>query len=169
MNENEIIVSNFLYRGSFISSIITLEKSMELFLANYFCNSQQLMEEMVLLILGNERLSFENKKQISLKIISKKYPLFKPQKSPFKDDTQTLETQLQALIIARNVFAHCETVLSESHCLQTDKIVFYKFKDNFKFIEFSYEKIDLLIKRAEYYSENFFILSEQIKNQKLKT
>jgi hypothetical protein len=88
-----------LMRGYFLNRITVIEKHMEMFIANYFCKTEDQEIELVDWLLGDLLVSFEGKRVVFMKIIEKHY------NESFKKDSNTI-TKLRDVQSTRNKFAH---------------------------------------------------------------
>jgi hypothetical protein len=116
-----------LFRGFYINEIIKLEKLIDLFVAQFFCKNDEIAEDLLGMLLGTERISLNNKKNILFDIINKHFPELLIE---FPD----LKTDIQELITIRNVLAH--QMLDTSG--EFDKIEFLKTNADRK--KYPYEK-----------------------------
>src|ERR1700753_2219148 len=98
MSENETIINrSFVFRGAVIHETSVFERLLDLFLANYFCKSQETVTEFVTLILGNNRISLDGKRKIMETVIKRKKAIVYGE---FGKDLNTM-------LYERNNFAHC--------------------------------------------------------------
>ncbi len=86
-------------RGEIIARVVYLERIMDAIIANYFCDNDNKIDEIRMLILSTERITYENKRQV-LKWIYEKHQsdIFKSHPKIFKD--------MQEIGEFRNVLAH---------------------------------------------------------------
>ena len=100
-------------RGEIIARTVNLERIIDTFIASYFCHEDKKRDELLLLILSTERITYENKRHV-LKWICETYAkdLIKQYPTLFKD--------LQKIGEFRNILAH-------NH-LDTDGFVQYETK-----------------------------------------
>lgn len=115
------------FRGEIINETIWIEKCIDIYLATYFCNNEFKKLEMHLLIFGDNRMSFENKKQ-AFDYLAKKTDLewYKSYIST-RDDSRKkgripLASDLDYIILNRNILAHCMLDLSKSNRETNDDI-----------------------------------------------
>jgi hypothetical protein len=93
------------YRGMIIHEITILEKYMDMFLCNYFCESPEKMDEFIDIILGT-RISLDGKRKIIDTILKKR------DKGIYKRFAN-FTTNMNTAMYERNSFAHCMTDFSE--------------------------------------------------------
>lgn len=86
-------------RGFLINHIILLERMMDKFISQYFCNIPDKALELMDMILATKRITFEYKAQVLRAILDKLYPQNK------KENTQ-LATDFQYIAEQRNMLAH---------------------------------------------------------------
>ncbi len=113
------------YRGKIIHEACYLEKMIDTYIAMYFCEENPLkISDMQLLILGDNRMNFESKRQI-FDFISKNYD------QNWYYQYKNISKDLQDIIEHRNVLAHCLLDTSEdSKNFQEGVIRFIRFKNN---------------------------------------
>lgn len=102
MNEKNLVAmmqKSFAVRGKLISDIIYLERSIDEYLARYFCDDADKRTDLMKTILCTRKITLDNKKEVFLFLLKKvnpdwllKYP--------------TVNADLNDLIEERNRFAH---------------------------------------------------------------
>ena len=131
------------YRGKVINETIYLEKTIDTYIATYFCDDKLRMSEMHFLFLGDNRMTFESKKQI-FDYLCKKHDLewYKSYQSKRKikigKDTIQMIIDLDYIIQERNVLAHCFLDTSLEAKTRIDgKLTFLRFKNDKKPFEYT--------------------------------
>lgn len=95
-------------RGSMISSTSVLEQHIEEVIAKYFCSDEEKSDELIAVIIGTHKLTFESKR-ITLKyVLEKKHP-------EFIKDNESWFADFERIMKVRNILAH--------HPLSTDKAI----------------------------------------------
>ncbi len=146
MNENdvnELLNYGTQMRGEILSSVITLESSLNLVLAQHFCHGNEMTSALVEMVFATKRITFDHKREILKGILKIYYP--PPVK--FKDE-KFLENKIEEIATHRNIFAHFPLATYESSILrfkQDKTLVFLKY--NYSEIEeiFPPSKISTLI------------------------
>lgn len=95
----EILVDGASYRGEVLNTVIVLERMIDVYIAAYFCTDPQKRTEMILLLLGNERINFESKRAIFAEII-------KTGSTEIKKDRPDIGKEITAVMEHRNKLAH---------------------------------------------------------------
>lgn len=127
-------------RGMALNQSVIIEKIIERYIAIILCEKDK-VEEFIDLILGNERMTFEGKKQV-FQVMTKKYDnVFVKEGQIFKD--------IDEVIVKRNIFAHYLLDSSPEflHTFNFETISFIKFKDTRKKVVYTRKQI-----------ENYFML-----------
>lgn len=93
-----------LRRGEIINRSIGLEREIDKQIANYFCGSEEQRDEMLIVLLSTNKLTFESKLQTLKFIIEKNGEGFKKQNPKYLQD-------LEAIMQHRNKLAHSELAL----------------------------------------------------------
>jgi hypothetical protein len=98
MTQPEIINNrSFIFRGAVIHETSVFESILDIYLANYFCKSQETVNEFVSLILGSNRLSLDGKRKIMESVIKRRK----------QKNYDGFKTDLNTMLRERNNFAHC--------------------------------------------------------------
>jgi hypothetical protein len=124
----ELINRSILWRGQILHQISILELGINIYLANYFCGTdQEKTIDIQTLILGDERMNLGAKQQVFFAIASTKdavwynsYKSLRPAQP--KKKNYTMNTDLVWAIEQRNVFAH--------RMLDADSIRAFKKREN---------------------------------------
>lgn len=137
------------YRGQIINEVIWIEKMVDIYISSHFCKrDKSLMEEMHILLLGDNRIAFDNKRQIfhaiAMKHDDKWYDSYKDNSGlPKEVKTKTagaFNNALCYLIEQRNVLAHCLLdTTKEAKYREDEKIKFFRFKNEISEFEFTPE------------------------------
>jgi len=140
------------YRGEVINETIWIEKSVDVYIAKYFCKNEAIGKEMHLMILGDNRMTFENKKQV-FDFLAKKHEMDWYQSyNSIRDNSRKknrvpLAGDLDYIIGERNVLAHCMLDVSkEALELGDGTIRFRRFKNDYQAFDFNEEKLNLIHK-----------------------
>jgi hypothetical protein len=100
----ELLETSMIYRGKMLHYMSMLELVMNIYIANHFCGKDNdKINDMQLLILGDDRMSFKSKMDVFI-FIAKKYDSewYKTYKGVGKE----LRVDLTHAMEQRNVFAH---------------------------------------------------------------
>jgi hypothetical protein len=126
------------YRGLIIDKWVSLEKAMDYYIGYYFTKGGEEFDDMFVLILGDERMTFESKRQVFQEIVKKDIP-------DFYTARPAIAAELQTMSAARNVLAH--RVLdtgSDAQALPDNTIRFHKLKNKFEFVIYTVDELDKL-------------------------
>ena len=133
------------YRGSIINETIWLEKRMDDYIAYYFCDDVNRTQEMHLLFWGDNRMSFEGKKQI-FDYIARKHDLdwykqyISLRSAPVKKGSISMNNDLCYIMEQRNILAHCVLDLrKDARNKEKGTVSFLRFKNEEKRFEFTVE------------------------------
>ncbi|MES2827847.1 MAG: hypothetical protein V4687_06825 [Bacteroidota bacterium] len=143
MTNEEINKYATLYRGTVINKMITLERTVDFYLAHYFSSNAAKEKELMLLIFGNERITFGNK----VDILSH---LCKSKSVDLSENYPTLLKDLRFLIEQRNILAHfviIDDAISEH--LPDGTIELMKLKNEGSRLHFNTEDFDLAVSKIE--------------------
>lgn len=105
-NAQEILENSFRFRGAIIHETSLLERLVDVYLANYFCESEEKVVEIIDIVLGGNRISFDGKRKILDVILKKKNSDIYQKYPSFKADMNTV-------LYGRNNFAHCTLVTND--------------------------------------------------------
>lgn len=86
-------------RGVLINHIILLERLMDKYISEYFCNTSDKALELMDMILATKRITFDSKAQVFRTILDKLYP-------EKKKENATIATDFQFIAEQRNMLAH---------------------------------------------------------------
>lgn len=134
------------YRGQMMGEAIALEKRIDQFIAEHFCKTKRLQNEMYLMFLGDNRISFDGKKQIFEWIAKKHHKEWAKSFSYdiYCDNTKgksALSAALSFVIEQRNIMAHRMIRAGHDDLLEEDKITFLIVKNEVKPVEYTQEKV----------------------------
>jgi len=110
--ENKLIDQSIICRGTILHHITLLESLLNAYIAFHFCGkNKEKIEEMVLMILGDERMTLNSKAQVFYALATthdkqwyESYKSFRVH--PDKKKTYSMNNDLVYSIEERNVFAH---------------------------------------------------------------
>lgn len=121
-------------RGMIINQTIMLERAIDEYLCLHFCKTQEQRTELMDLVFGTERMTFDLKKQI-FKIISSRYH------PNFSKENPIIHSDIKIIVETRNIFAHYLLDTTENGIKefdQQDKIIgFIKFKNERVLIKYN--------------------------------
>jgi hypothetical protein len=86
-------------RGMILNQTIMLERAIDEYLCLHFCQTKIKRTELMDLIFGTERMSFDIKRNI-FKILSNRYH------TDFIKDNPTINSDIKQIVETRNIFAH---------------------------------------------------------------
>lgn len=149
------------YRGIIIEKAIILEKSMEIFIGLYFCESDdEKIGVLQYLILGDNRLNFDSKLEIFTSIAEKFHPEWYNSYVSIRPDLKnvSLKADLKFIMENRNILAHAYMsnemffevkstnlkTTKEQRDEDEGKVYFNKFINYHKEIPYDAESIKLL-------------------------
>jgi hypothetical protein len=116
------------FRGTFIEKTIYLERMIDNYLAEYFCESEEKREQIVYYFFSADNYGFDKKKEIFKIIMEKQHPdLYEAMKDTFF-------TSLTSIIKTRNHLAHLLLDYSEKAVqkfAETGEIGFIKYGESF--------------------------------------
>lgn len=150
----KLIHKAWIARGSVINETALLELHIQQIIAEYFCNTQEKQIELVNVILGTEKITFNSKKEILKYIIEKKYPEFIKKNPKWNNDLTEIMQQ-------RNIFAHFALDTRKESIIDFSKnktIGFAKFKNEQTVILYNDEKMLKLVSMINKYTGEFRIL-----------
>jgi hypothetical protein len=98
--EQKIFHNSFLFRGAIISDVGFLERLIDLYLSNYFCESEKKVTEFIDIILGGNRISLDGKRKILDIVLKRVDPGIYLKIPDFNRD-------MNMALMERNNFAHC--------------------------------------------------------------
>ncbi|NOW97959.1 hypothetical protein [Mucilaginibacter sp. SG564] len=132
------------YRGNIINEMTWMEKFVDSYITNYFTSDETKVVDMHLLFLGDNRISFDAKRQIFIHLAMKydllwynEYKSFRVHPEPKK--FYSMNNDLDYLTQQRNILAHRIVDTTEDGRLDNEKISFLSFKNEAKTIPFSEE------------------------------
>ncbi|HEY8784330.1 hypothetical protein [Flavobacterium sp. UBA6046] len=100
MTPKEKILKNSIeFRGLIINEVTILERWIDVYIAYYFCTKQEKVNEMVELVLGNNRISLDGKRKLLDVILERQNPAIWKSYPNFHADMNTTMKE-------RNFFAH---------------------------------------------------------------
>lgn len=144
------------YRGEILNEISWLEKLIDTYIASHFTKGdEQLIVEMQLLLFGDNRMTFENKKQVFQWIAENKdhdwyYSYRSMQDREFKTKDFEMNADLDYVIQNRNIFAHCLLDDSKKAQLDDDNLTFFRFKNDVKRFSFDDKSYRTLLSTIKY-------------------
>src|SRR5258708_5064220 len=100
-------------RGMIVSQTVVTERVIDIYISYHFCDTKTKRNRLMDLVLSNERMTFEGKKQV-FKVLTEKYDNVFVHKYPsiFRD--------LDEIMVKRNIYAH--------YLLDTSPAIINKFK-----------------------------------------
>ena len=131
MTEQEINHNAMFARGIVLNAMAPLERAIDFYLARHFCETFEKEVDLILLFFGNDRISFENKRQVFQHVIDRdKHPIF--------IDHPKIAKQIETIMKTRNVLAHYSLdTRDEAKNLPKGVIQFRKLKNVEEAIPFS--------------------------------
>jgi hypothetical protein len=100
MTYHEQVQLTGLMRGVIINEVIFLERLMDIYIAQYFCDNLNKRHELQVTFLGNERTTYAAKKQIFYLLLKKLNP-------EIINEKPKIDKELDDIGEQRNFFAHC--------------------------------------------------------------
>ena len=97
---------NLVLRGFILNSTVEIERKIDDFLAQYFCETQEKQNELKELLFFTEKINFDYKREMLSNILQSKYQDFIAQNENFVRN-------LGEIAPHRNIFAHLEIVLGK--------------------------------------------------------
>lgn len=136
MTPQEINQYAIKYRGFVLNEITNLEKVVDAFLCNYFTPDVEKQDELLLLVFGGLRMSFENKRGILVFLNNGK-------KINIESTYPKMLDEMQNLFSDRKVLAHYMVDLSEdAQKLNIGEIRFHSLNNKHELKTFSLEKMN---------------------------
>jgi hypothetical protein len=127
MTSDEINEYAIKYRGIMLNGIIRIERMMDLYLCQYFTPIEHKQDELLNMIFGTLRITFENKRSLLDYLIKKDLV-------DIATEWPTLTKDMQALNSKRTILAHYLLDASkEAQELPEGTVRFYKFMNNMDF------------------------------------
>ena len=124
MTSDEINTLAIKYRGTILNGIIRIERMMDIYLCQYFTPIEHKQDELLNMIFGTLRITFENKRSLLDYLIKKEL-------IDIAKGWPTLTKDMQDLNSKRTVLAHYLLDTSpESESLPDGTIRFFKFMNN---------------------------------------
>lgn len=156
------------YRGKILNMMTLLEFMLNAYIARYFCGEDlHKIEKMVLLVLGDDRITLSSKAQIFHQIAIKEdkewYDRYVSNRKIIKpkSSSQNMNNDLNYVIQERNVFAHRIIAFDDVYPFPdrpTDTIRFVRFKNDLEPLDYTKEKFDelylVIAKLAEHFSNH---------------
>lgn len=143
-------------RGKIINETIYLERLIDEFLGRFFCSDPTRQAVLFDALLGTERITFENKRQIFQFVCERHYVQIKKEnKDLFKD--------ISTIIEHRNVLAHNllnTTIDGYNKFISNKSISVIKFKNTYTVLEYSPRFVEELL---ELIAKCTFIIQEYLK------
>lgn len=151
------------YRGNILNELSWLEKLLDTYLTNYFTGGDEKKSlDMQLLVWGDSRIAFDNKRQIfhaiafdtdfewylSYKSIKTHVPYTK------KNNSIAMNKDLVFAIEQRNILAHCIIDTSDEARKDNSRLRFMRFKNDVQYFDFndnSYSELMFIIKDLSNY------------------
>jgi len=123
------------YRGAILHIITGLEKGIDVYLSRYFTSTEEKQDELMELVFGGLRITFENKRGILVYLSQKK-------KIKIEDDYPNMLSDMQDIFSVRKVMAHYMVDVSEeAQHLPDGTLRFISLNNKLDFKDFSKEKI----------------------------
>jgi len=142
------------YRGNVLEKMSFLEKVVDNYIIYHFTNKDEDKTiEMQLLIFGDNRVTFENKKQIFHSLASahdlqwyRSYKSLRNLKA--NKGSIPMNSDLTHCIEQRNIFAHCivDTSVAGINRIKPTEVGFVRFKNKEETVWYDEQKINLLLK-----------------------
>lgn len=132
-------------RGKMIDQTIYLEMHINEYLANHFCDTDEKRVEIMDLLFGTNRITFDAKRQMLIILIKNNI-------KDFDSKFPLLNSELKKIMEERNVFAHYllnSTIDGLTRYNERQIMSFIKFKGGRDIIEYNYEKVGGLFKRLD--------------------
>jgi len=145
---------SILWRGTFLEKITFLERTFDWYLATYFCNTEEKAGELIHLIISNDRITYESKRQVLLVLINKHEPTFKAQFPKYAKELQEINE-------FRNILAHYmldTTPDGVTKFVDTGNLRYMKFKNDISFLEYSDSQYHEILDLVKIYIEGFGLL-----------
>lgn len=139
------------FRSEILHEVTFLEKIIDTYLANHFCNGiSKRVEDMEFHVFGDNRISFDSKRQIFYEIAIKYdkawYNSFKPMKK------ENLNNELSYIITERNKLAHLiidtDSDIIDSD-LPIDEVTLLRFLGNVKPSQFNHQLLGEIIQMID--------------------
>lgn len=155
MNQKNLVAmmqKSFSVRGKLISDIIYLERSIDEYLARYFCDDSDKITDIMKTILCTRKITLDNKKEVFLYLLKKVNPEWLL-KHP------TVNADLVDLIEERNRFAH---YILNSNETNVDNYIgdfeLINFKNNIEIKSYNDNRIKSLETKIEKYIKSLNVL-----------
>lgn len=139
----QLLISVIDLRGAIINDVIFLERVIDDFIANYFCTDTIKRDELMELVLTNERYALGSKIEVMVRILKKHYP-------EFYKEYPNIKGELDFISEKRNVLAHV-LLDTTNEGIENEIMGFIRFKNAKERIPFTKEIIlDLNDKIVKY-------------------
>ncbi|MDB5157705.1 MAG: hypothetical protein JWR50_2412 [Mucilaginibacter sp.] len=167
MTDDKILINlinkSILWRGQLLHQISILELGVNIYLANYFCGSNDdKMIDMQNFILGDDRMSLSAKQQVFFGIASTRdaewynsYKTIRPSQPKKKD--YTMNTDMVWVIEQRNIFAHRMLDLDSFRSFNKREegvVRFIRMKNELTPIDYPESDFELLMKTVFHIAEH---------------
>ena len=129
----ELLISVIDLRGAIINDVIFLERVIDDFIANYFCSDPVKRDELMELVLTNERYSLSSKIEVMVRIIKLHY-------KEFFNQYPNIKGELDFISEKRNVLAHV-LLDTTNEGIENEVMGFIRFKNAKERIPFTKELI----------------------------
>lgn len=130
-------------RGDIIGEAITLEGTLNLFIARHYCNNNKYEVEFLDTMLSTSKITFEGSRDTAFYIIKTYYPGF------LERHSFITSTHLQKLLEERNIFAHFPHEISTASIkdFERDKTIrLIKYKGSKTILKYSPSRIMEILK-----------------------
>jgi hypothetical protein len=148
MDDHDILISEVKrQRGELISSVVLLEKWIDLYISHHFCSGKKVWELMELIVATN-RITFENKLQV-FKVLLERHD------KSFLDENKSIIKDVIKIIEVRNVFAHYIMFSGKSAIEKyttASVMTFVKFKNDTTYEEYSIKEVNKYIRQSTDYT-----------------
>ncbi len=130
-------------RGAMINDTVFLEKVIDQWLSEYFCQHPKRRSDIFELVFCHDNLGYNSKVQIFCEIIKRHCP-------EFNSDNPKLKSDLEEIGKHRNRFAHWLLDTKEEQ-LQSNELRFLRSKDLEDYEHYTNERILSIVERIDYY------------------
>lgn len=120
----EIIAQSMKYRGQIIHQMANFERWVDIYLATYFCGNTEKRNQMVDMVLANNRMSFDSKRKLLENVLTKQDIRMSTLSPEFSKDMNNAFRE-------RNTMAHNSVYLNEEAQSRDDGFIgFIKYSTN---------------------------------------
>lgn len=133
---NKMLEESKKFRGEILHAMCVFEKKLDIFISKFFCSDEEKSVDMLLFMIGDNRMPLDNKRQV-FHAICKKY--YKDWYASFGGE-ETLNKCMVHIIEQRNILAHCPMDQSDDAIKEFEKssvLKFFRFKDSIKDFKYS--------------------------------